>query len=1086
MAETVVTNTTDALVVNLSADGEVIRNLTRGSAGWDSARSVINTSENATLFGGAFTYITNETREDTDAWVMRFNGTGFDELNETYGGPDVNASAHSVIETADGDYLFAGSIEPFGTGMTDAWVVKVNSTGDVVWNASFGLPEANESANAIIETADGDYLFTGCTDAAGEGDPDAWLVMVNSTGTELWNRTYGGMYDDCAYAIIQTSDGSFVIGGTYTFVTGTDRPDNDAWVVKVDDAGDEIWNMTYGCNSVNATAYALLETPDDGVLFAGEIEMYGTGDYDALLVQLDDEGRDLWEVSLGGVNVDRAYSVVSPEEDCFVFAGVFNATNGTAAAYSDAWVGRICIPPEPVPTPTPAEDRASVGGIVWNDANGNGIRDDGEAGVADVRVCLYSRCKCCIRSVRTGEDGTYAFTNLEPGTYAIRFLSPRTAVFTLRDRGSDDAVDSDPNPETGMTSRFTLAAGADDRTRDAGLVRIDTIRLDLEKATNGEDADTPPGPSVTEGESVNWTYNVTNNGSVPLFGLAVVDDRLGNVTGDYVRGDANGNVRLDPGEVWTYENMSTAVPGPYANIANATAQFTVITISDRDPSHYTGVSEGQPTAAVEIEKSTNGEDADEPPGPEIPFGERVNWTYNVTNTGEVALENVTVIDSREGALNETHLIDHGDGDAVLATGERWIYLLNGTAVGGQYNNTANVTADIVGRDGNVTDSDVSHYNGTAGKLIANISIEKRTGWANHTGAPYEERPILIPTKSQIWWNYTVENTGDESITQVRVTDDQEGNVTDELESGDVNSNNVLDPGEEWVFIHEGIAVQGYYANTATVTGIDSSGNEVNASGKSHYHGLDPFETIDLELAVNGEDADEPPGPEIVVGDEVVWTIRITNSADVNFEFGIRDFTFNGESIADLEVKAGDDDNNGRIDTNESWIFEITDNATEGQNETYASVRGMPSDYKFNLSDSDEGHYLGVPSDTNQPPDLEDPDDVTVTEGDTVAFDLAATDPDGDILTYSMAGAPAAATVDTDTGAFSWETMVGDAGTYTLTLTVSDGELTDSEDVTITVNPYGPETTPEPPAMPQGILALIPEPVRSLLVELAGG
>ena len=89
--------------------------------------------------------------------------------------------------------------------------------------------------------------------------------------------------------------------------------------------------------------------------------------------------------------------------------------------------------------------------------------------------------------------------------------------------------------------------------------------------------------------------------------------------------------------------------------------------------------------------------------------------------------------------------------------------------------------------------------------------------------------------------------------------------------------------------------------------------------------------------------------------------------------------------------------------------------------------------------------------TNRPPELTSPGDQTVAEADTLAFTLSASDPDGDTVTYSADILPAGATLDPATGAFSWTPDYEQAGTYSVTFTASDGSLTDSQTITITVN-----------------------------------
>ena len=244
------------------------------------------------------------------------------------------------------------------------------------------------------------------------------------------------------------------------------------------------------------------------------------------------------------------------------------------------------------------------------------------------------------------------------------------------------------------------------------------IDIHIEKATNGQDADTPTGPVVLVDSLVTWTYTVTNPGNVPLSNVTVTDS-VGGVNptpvddspaDGYNDGDTNTDNLLDTTETWTYQASGTAVAGQYANIGTATGTPPVGSdVSDTDPSHYFGANPD-----IHIEKATNGQDADAPTGPIVPVGSLVTWTYTVTNPGNVPLSNITVTDSVGGvtptAVDVSPADGYNDGDTnmdnLLDTTETWIYEATGLAVAGQYENLGTVTTNE-----GPTDNDPSHYFG---------------------------------------------------------------------------------------------------------------------------------------------------------------------------------------------------------------------------------------------------------------------------------------------------------------------------------------------------------------------------------------
>ena len=117
----------------VTPEGNEAWNSTYGGEEADTARSIIRTGDGNLLVAGTLTLVTNRTRLDTDAWVVKIDPSGSEIWNRTYGGPDVNASANAVIGADDGGYIFVGSIAPWGEERSGAWVVRLNESGDKVW-----------------------------------------------------------------------------------------------------------------------------------------------------------------------------------------------------------------------------------------------------------------------------------------------------------------------------------------------------------------------------------------------------------------------------------------------------------------------------------------------------------------------------------------------------------------------------------------------------------------------------------------------------------------------------------------------------------------------------------------------------------------------------------------------------------------------------------------------------------------------------------------------------------------------------------------------------------------------------------------
>jgi protocatechuate 3,4-dioxygenase beta subunit len=113
---------------------------------------------------------------------------------------------------------------------------------------------------------------------------------------------------------------------------------------------------------------------------------------------------------------------------------------------------------------------AVLGNQIWEDRNGNGIRETGENGISGVTVILYDNLLNPVSKAITDKNGKYSFLNLNPGTYRVGIVtSPGNMTLTDMDLGGDESLDSDLDPATGLSDPIILSPGDIELTLDAGL-----------------------------------------------------------------------------------------------------------------------------------------------------------------------------------------------------------------------------------------------------------------------------------------------------------------------------------------------------------------------------------------------------------------------------------------------------------------------------------------------------------------------------------------------------------------------------------------------------------------------------------------
>ena len=132
----------------------------------------------------------------------------------------------------------------------------------------------------------GSFTLVGATSSYGAGNFDAWLIKTDADGNLQYNQTYGGVNHDTAYSGILTVDGGFVLAGFTKFQNRIRRLDMDLWVLKLDAAGNELWNQTYGGEWFDE-ATSVIQTSNNGFLLAGRTRSYDAYGWDAWLVKTD-------------------------------------------------------------------------------------------------------------------------------------------------------------------------------------------------------------------------------------------------------------------------------------------------------------------------------------------------------------------------------------------------------------------------------------------------------------------------------------------------------------------------------------------------------------------------------------------------------------------------------------------------------------------------------------------------------------------------------------------------------------------------------------------------------------------------------
>ncbi|GAB6286767.1 MAG: hypothetical protein STSR0009_29700 [Methanoregula sp.] len=355
----------DYWVVKLDSTGSLIWQKCLGGLNEDSAQSIQQTSDGGYIIAGhSYSNDSNVTGNhgSADYWVVKLTASGTLDWQKCLGGTSFD-DAYSIQQTTDGGYIVAGYTTSKNGDVTDNhgnsdyWVVKLGSTGTLIWQKCLGGLN-DDYAHSIQQTADGGYIVTGNTGShdgnvtGNHGNWDYWVVKLTEKGTLDWQKCLGGTDSDYAQSVQQTADGGFIVAG-YTKSTDGNVDGNhgsiDYWVVKLDRNGNILWQKCLG-GTGNDYAHSIQQTADGGFIVAGYTNSNNgnvTGNHGSIdywVVKLERNGNILWQKCLGGTDDDMGINIQLTEDGGYIVTGLADSNNGDVTGNHgryDYWVVKL-------------------------------------------------------------------------------------------------------------------------------------------------------------------------------------------------------------------------------------------------------------------------------------------------------------------------------------------------------------------------------------------------------------------------------------------------------------------------------------------------------------------------------------------------------------------------------------------------------------------------------------------------------------------------------------------------------------------------------------------------------------------------
>lgn len=364
----------DYWVVKLTSTGNIKWQKCLGGNDNDQAKCVRQTSDGGYIVAG-FTSSNNGdvtgNHGARDYWVVKLDTSGVIQWQKCLGGEDWD-EACSIEQANDGGYIVAGwsgSNDAYVTGNhgdADYWIVKLYSNGSIQWQKSFGGTKG-DVAYSIQKTSDLGYIVTGISSST-DGDVsgfhagtfyDYWVVKLSDASNIQWQKCFGGINNEQARSVRQTTNGYIVAGYSYSNdgdVTGNhngnggDLGYSDIWLVYLNSSGVKQWQKCLG-GSANDMAYSIQQTTDGGYIIAASTESTDgdvTGNLNGgthyWIIKLDVSGNIQGQKILGGTSIERASSIQQTSDGGYIVAGYTSSNDGDVSGNHggfDFWVVKL-------------------------------------------------------------------------------------------------------------------------------------------------------------------------------------------------------------------------------------------------------------------------------------------------------------------------------------------------------------------------------------------------------------------------------------------------------------------------------------------------------------------------------------------------------------------------------------------------------------------------------------------------------------------------------------------------------------------------------------------------------------------------
>ncbi|MDH3892806.1 MAG: hypothetical protein OEV49_17220 [candidate division Zixibacteria bacterium] len=313
----------DVYLVRTDAWGDTVWTQTYGGSGYDHGSDIVASSDGGWVIAG---HTASMTPQGWDAYVLKVDSIGNLIWQKNFGGEGpASDMALEVIVTHDDGYLLAATVST-----PEEWYVgclyKLNASGDSVWAKTYHNPRGIV-AWCVVATPDGGYALTGSL----AGWSPMFLLKTDSLGDSMWTRTYeSGFY---GRALTTTDDGGYILVGK----TNADHHYREyLYVIKTNAVGDTVWTRYFGYD-VDSFGTAVVQANDGGYVIGGTLSTPWRNQ-DACLIKLDTVGNTVWSRVYGGNGHDYGQGMVACSDGGYIVVGLADSFQSGGSSLYDVYL----------------------------------------------------------------------------------------------------------------------------------------------------------------------------------------------------------------------------------------------------------------------------------------------------------------------------------------------------------------------------------------------------------------------------------------------------------------------------------------------------------------------------------------------------------------------------------------------------------------------------------------------------------------------------------------------------------------------------------------------------------------------------